>query len=85
MKQKELKLPEIQESAFESVQSIDWDWRMDPPYLLRHIKIDELINIAKIRYETLAKVTSLRSQILQEEVNMYSKTAKILAQKRDMK
>ncbi|MEN8193343.1 MAG: hypothetical protein ABFS12_11045 [Bacteroidota bacterium] len=78
--EKDLKLTELRESDLEHSLLLDKAYVMDPPpFVLRYL--DELVirEMFKVKYNTLAKVAELKSQIIKEEAIMFNELSDILS------
>ena len=77
MKSEDLKLVEMDPTAFTAMAQMKQEWVIDPPPFLK-LTAEMQINIYRIKVAGLAEIAKLESQKLAVEANVLSQVAEML-------
>ncbi len=81
----EMKLPALEQEAFVLDPNLErilrWQWRVDPPWILRYLKEEIVREIYGAMLHGRAELAKLEVQAKQAEAKMYEEIARIATPK----
>ena len=75
----QMKLPQVENSAFTSARYLQLEWHIDPaPWVIQRLPDDLVRDIYRIKIQGLAKVVDIQMKQLAVQAEVYTQIAEVL-------